>query len=89
MTDRITHNLEVWSRTVGSGFVELSLEDASIPEPIDDEVVIEVRAAPINPYDLRLMIGAADPATAVAVGTRDRPVTRLRSPGSAGSDSAT
>lgn len=80
MTDRITHNLEVWSRTVGSGAVELSLEDASVAEPVDDEVVIEVRAAPINPYDLRLMIGAADPATAVAVGTRDRPVTRLQIP---------
>lgn len=60
--------------------MELSLEDASVAEPVDDEVVIEVRAAPINSYDLRLMIGAADPATAVAVGTRDRPVTRLQVP---------
>jgi hypothetical protein len=66
----ITHNLEVWSKTVGTGFVELTLEDSFIPKPIDDEVVIEVHAAPINPIDLRLMIGPADPATAVAVGTR-------------------
>jgi NADPH:quinone reductase len=80
VTDRLTQNLEVWSRTVGDGFVELSLEEASIAELIDDELVIEVRAAPINPYDLRVMIGAADPATAVAVGSRDRPVTRLRIP---------
>jgi len=80
VTDRLTQNLEVWSRTMGDGSVELSLEEASVAEPIDDELVIEVRAAPINPYDLRLMIGAADPATAVAVGTRDRPVTRIRIP---------
>ena len=80
----ITHNLEVWSKTVGTGFVELTLEDSFIPKPIDDEVVIEVHAAPINPFDLRLMIGPADPATAVAVGTRERLVTRLRIPDAPG-----
>ena len=80
----ITHNLEVWSKTVGTGCVELTLEDSFIPKPIDDEVVIEVHAAPINPFDLRLMIGPADPATAVAVGTRERLVTRLRIPDAPG-----
>jgi NADPH:quinone reductase-like Zn-dependent oxidoreductase len=80
----ITQNLEVWSNTFGTGFVELTLEDSFIPKPIDDEVVIEVHAAPINPLDLRLMIGPAEPATAVAVGTRERPVTHLRIPDAPG-----
>lgn len=74
----MTHNLEVRSREVGNGVIELSLEESSIARPIDDEVLIEVHAAPINPFDMRLMIGRADPATAVAIGTCERPVTRLR-----------
>jgi len=80
----ITHNLEVWSRTAGTECVELTLEDSFIQKPIDDEVVIEVHAAPINPFDLRMMIGPADPSTAVAVGTRERLVTRLRIPDAPG-----
>ena len=73
-------NIELLSRVVADGFVELSLEESSIPKPGADEVVIEVHAAPINPFDLRMMIGPADPATAVAVGNRDRPVTRIPIP---------
>ena len=76
----MTHNLGLKYREVGNGFIELSLEESSIAPPIDDEVLIEVYAAPINPFDMRLMIGRADPATAVAVGTCERPVTRLRIP---------
>lgn len=77
---RMIPNIEVLSRVLADGFVELSLEESSIPKPAADEVVVEVHAAPINSFDLRLMIGPADPTTAVAVGTRDRPVTRLRIP---------
>ena len=73
-------NIELLSRVVADGFVELSLEESSIPKPGADEVVIEVHAAPINPFDLRMMIGPADPATAVTVGNRDRPVTRIPIP---------
>ena len=77
---RMSPNIEVLSQVLADGFVELSLEESSIPKPGADEVVVQVHAAPINPFDLRLMIGPADPTTAVAVGTRDRAVTRLRIP---------
>ncbi len=47
-----------------AGTLELSLADVDRPEPGDDEVVIRVEAAPINPSDLGPMFGPADMRTA-------------------------
>ena len=44
-----------------SGELELSLINIPTPEPGDDEVVVRVGAAPINPSDLGLLFGATDP----------------------------
>src|SRR5256884_1609701 len=63
-----------------SGELEISLVDVPTPEPAADEVVVRVEAAPINPSDLGLLIGAADMSTAKASGTKDAPVITAKVP---------
>ncbi|NPV21285.1 zinc-binding dehydrogenase [Bradyrhizobium aeschynomenes] len=63
-----------------SGELELSLVDVPTPEPGPDEVVVRIEAAPINPSDLGLLVGAADLATVKASGTKDRPVITAKVP---------
>jgi NADPH:quinone reductase-like Zn-dependent oxidoreductase len=63
-----------------SGELEISLLDVPTPEPGPDEVVVRVEAAPINPSDLGLLIGAADMSTAKASGTKDAPVITAKVP---------
>lgn len=46
------------------GVLELSLATVPTPTPADDEVVVQVQAAPINPSDIGLLFGAADMGTA-------------------------
>jgi NADPH:quinone reductase-like Zn-dependent oxidoreductase len=63
-----------------SGELEISLASVPVPEPGSDEVVVRVEAAPINPSDLGLLVGAADMSTAKASGTRDLPVVTAKVP---------
>ena len=63
-----------------SGELEISLLDVPTPEPGPDEVVVRVEAAPINPSDLGLLIGAADMSTAKASGTKEAPVITAKVP---------
>src|SRR6478672_10260114 len=63
-----------------SGELELSLVDVPTSEPADDEVVVRVEAAPINPSDLGLLIGPADMSTAKVSGTNDAPVVTAKMP---------
>ena len=51
----------------------LSLEEVPVPEPAEDQVLVRVDAAPINPSDLGMLFGPADVATARAGGSRERP----------------
>lgn len=46
--------------TVQDGRLRLSLETVRIDDPADDEIVVRVEAAPINPSDIGLLIGPAD-----------------------------
>lgn len=55
------------------GTLTVSLERIAIPAPRDDEVVVRVEAAPINPTDLGLMVGGADMSSLHEVGTADEP----------------
>jgi NADPH:quinone reductase-like Zn-dependent oxidoreductase len=71
--DTIT-GLELRSLIKSSGKLELSLMPVAIAEPAADEVVVRVEAAPINPSDLGLLLGAADPTTAKASGSATSPV---------------
>jgi NADPH:quinone reductase-like Zn-dependent oxidoreductase len=75
-----TTGLQLRSLIKNSGELEISLVDVPTPEPADDEVVVRIEAAPINPSDLGLLVGAADMSTAKASGTKDAPVITAKVP---------
>lgn len=66
--------LQLQSLVTKEGNLELTLATIPVPVPADDEVLVRVEAAPINPSDLGLLFGMADMTTAVASGTADSPV---------------
>jgi len=66
--------LQLRSLIKKSGELEISLVNVATPEPAENEVVVRVQAAPINPSDLGLLVGAADMTTAKASGTPALPV---------------
>ena len=72
--------LQLRSLIKKSGDLEISLVDVPTPEPAADEVVVRVEAAPINPSDLGLLIGAADMTTAKSSGTKEAPVITAKVP---------
>src|ERR1700682_2625271 len=72
--------LQLRSLIKKSGELEMSLASVPVPEPGPDEVVVRVEAAPINPSDLGLLVGAADMSTAKASGTKEAPVVTAKVP---------
>ena len=72
--------LQLRSLIKSSGELEITLAEVPTPEPGPDEVVVRVEAAPINPSDLGLLVGAADMTTAKASGTKDSPVVTAKVP---------
>lgn len=56
--------LQMQSCVHENGTVECALKEVEVTEPSGDEVLVEIDAAPINPSDLGLMFGAADPSSA-------------------------
>ncbi len=72
--------LELRSLIKKSGELEISLVSVPIAEPAADQVVVRVEAAPINPSDLGLLVGAADMTSAKASGTKDAPVITAKVP---------
>jgi NADPH:quinone reductase-like Zn-dependent oxidoreductase len=72
--------LQLRSLIKKSGELEISLVNVPTPEPGPDEVVVRVEAAPINPSDLGLLIGAADMSTAKVSGTKDSAVVTAKVP---------
>jgi NADPH:quinone reductase-like Zn-dependent oxidoreductase len=80
MSTETTTGLQLRSLIKKSGELELSLAQVAIPEPGPDEVVVRVEAAPINPSDLGLLVGAADMSSATASGTREMPVVTAKVP---------
>src|SRR3954447_22974454 len=79
MADNNT-GLELRSLIKKSGELEISLANVPIPEPAADEILVRVEAAPINPSDLGLLVGAADMTTAKATGAADAPVITAKVP---------
>lgn len=65
--------LQMRSNIRSDGSLELSLADAEVAKPGEDEVLIRIEAAPINPSDLGLLFGPADIAAAKPGGTAARP----------------
>ena len=60
--------LQLRSTLKPDGVVELSLVSVPTPQPREDEVLVRVEAAPLNPSDLGLLCGGADLTTAEASG---------------------
>ena len=79
-TTNTSTGLQLRSLVKRNGELELSLQETATPAPQDDEVVIRVEAAPVNPSDLGLMFGAADLSTITADGSTLRPVIRAKVP---------
>jgi NADPH:quinone reductase-like Zn-dependent oxidoreductase len=66
--------LQLRSVVTSGGELKLSLPSVPVAAPAEDEVVVRVEAAPINPSDLGLLLGAADMTTAVRSGPEESPV---------------
>ncbi len=75
--------LQLRSLVKSGGELELSLVETDVPELAAEDVLVRVEAAPINPSDLGLLLGAADLATAVLSGSAERPVLTARIPDAA------
>jgi len=65
---------QIRSKVTSDGQLVLSLDDAEVPPPGPDEVIIRVEASPINPSDLGLLIGPADMSRAQVSGPPENPL---------------
>ena len=72
--------LQLRSLIRAEGELELSLVETDTPEPGSEEVVLRIEAAPINPSDIGLLFGAADPSTARADVIGGHPALRMSVP---------
>ena len=70
---------EIRSTLTSQGYVELSILTVDKPTPAEDEVLIRVEAAPINPSDLGLLITfGADLDNINVSGSGDKTVTKIK-----------
>lgn len=72
MTDTLT-GLELRSTVTSEGELRLELVEITLAAPEQDEVVVRMEAAPINPSDLGLLLGPADLSTLKASSGSARP----------------
>ncbi len=66
MSDMPTRNLQMLTLVKPDGHLELSLAEVPVQAPREDQVLVKVLAAPINPSDLGLLVGASDMTSAKA-----------------------
>ena len=70
---------EIRSKVTSEGNIEISIAIVAKPVPSDDEVLIRVEAAPINPSDLGLLLSfGADLSTINVTGSGDETVTSMK-----------
>ncbi|WAJ70201.1 NADH oxidase [Catenovulum adriaticum] len=67
-------NIQLISTISDDNKLTLALKNIEMPQPADDEVVVRIEAAPLNPSDLGVMFSGADMSTAVQSGTEQNPV---------------
>ena len=72
--------LQMQSCVHENGTVECALVEIDVAEPADNEVLVQIEAAPINPSDLGLMFGAADLSSARATERDGQPALLLDVP---------
>jgi NADPH2:quinone reductase len=73
--------LQLLSTVKAEGALELALVSIPTPEPQADEVVVRVEASPLNPSDLGLLLGGAEPnAMQTGTGAGGLPITRASLP---------
>ena len=83
MTDFPTSGRQLRSLVNPDGTLELSLAVVDTPQPTDDQVLVRVEAAPLNPSDLGLLFGGADMTTATFAGEGDDTVVTATVPAAA------
>lgn len=69
--------LELRSTLRGDGIVTLAVRPTDVPAPGDDQVVVRVEAAPINPSDLGMLFAAGDVDASLAAGDGMYPAVAL------------
>ncbi len=62
------HALELRSTLSDDGIVTLAVRSTEVPSPGDDQVVVRVEAAPINPSDLGMLFAGGDADASLAAG---------------------
>ncbi len=62
------HALELRSTLSDDGIVTLAVRSTDVPPPGDDQVVVRVDAAPINPSDLGMLFAGGDADASLAAG---------------------
>ncbi len=67
-------NLQLVSTISDDNKLTLSLKNIEMPQPSENEVVVRIEAAPLNPSDFGVMFSAADMSTAVQSGTDESPI---------------
>lgn len=73
---------ELRSLITSEGRLQLSIEQVPIGAVADDEVIVRIEAAPLNPSDILNLLGAADLSTLKVVGGRiEADVPKARLPG--------
>jgi len=60
--------LELRSTLTDDGLVTMRIRQTEVTAPTDDQVVVRVEAAPINPSDLGMMLGGGDADAALPAG---------------------
>ena len=73
------YSKEIRSTVTDKGNIEISITKVDMPVPADDEVLIKVHAAPINPSDLGLLLSfAADLSNINVSGSGEGAVTSIK-----------
>jgi len=60
--------LELRSTLTDDGLVTMAIRETDVVAPADDQVVVRVEAAPINPSDLGMMLAGGDASAALRAG---------------------
>lgn len=81
MSDSLPSSQQQLVSTISSaGVLELTLREVPVPTPKDDELLVRIGAAPINPSDLGLLFGTADVSAAEFTEVDGVPVVRAPVP---------